>query len=207
MTKQNQQAAYCQLQKMYYEICNVYFSHLSHNSAKFQAIQQRKIALEDLLFILDTPEPYASEIEYLAKHHMKLKLPEIKAVMKLDELETQKVIKAYYESLIAQNAAYHDQLLIWQSPNELMDITTIKQTSFNSNYAERTNGYYHALISLGIDPKQLHNLKDVAFNQIWHSSLANNGSNQYDLYFGLDIPQSIKLGKYYRDLRSFNKKS
>lgn len=205
MTEKQTQAAYQALKRMYYDICSLYFSKLPHDSDKWQAVQQRKIALGNLLFSLDIDEPYTGEIEYLAKHHMKLKQTSFTAPPKLNQAEAQKAISLYYESLVAQNAAYHDQLLIWQLPDRLIDITDINKPSFNSNYTERINGYYIALLAIGIDENLLRKLQDTVFNQIWHSSLSANGSNQYDLYFGLKIPNIIKLSMPYRDLRSLQR--
>lgn len=199
--KKQTRAAYQRLQKMYYELCSVYSSHLAHNSDEWQMIQQRKIALGNLLFTLNIDEPYTSEIEYLAKHHQKMNLPENTAKAKLDKSEEQKAISLYYESLIMQNASYHDQLLFWQMPDKLLSITDLDQVSFNSNYTERINGYYIALRAINVEWNLLAKLKDAAFNQVWHASISQNGSNQYDLHYGVNIPSEVKLGAPYRDLR------
>lgn len=175
-----------------------------------QAVQQRIISVHNLIDALSAYVLYPSEIEDLAKNNKRLQLPKTHGLPKLTKQGHQKAISLYYEALAAQNSAYHDDVLISQIQTDCLrrfdglSIVSIDKPMFNANYNERICGYYIALRNLGVYDQELLKLQHITENQIWHISLDKDGSDRYDLHYGLPIPSSLKLTSAYRDLRKMH---
>lgn len=178
-----------------------------------QAVQQRIISIHNLIDVLGAYVLYPSEIEDLAKNTKYLQLPKVHGLPKLTKQGHQKAISLYYEALAAQNSAYHDGVLIPQilagrlHSFDGFSILSIDKPMINANYNERICGYYIALRNLGVYDQELLKLKRITEDQIWHVSLDKDGSDRYDLHYGLPIPSSVKLTPAYRDLRQMHKQS
>lgn len=160
---------------------------ISSGDYKYQAIQQREIAIDDVFERLITAEAdklkdsdVINYYEYLAKQHKTI-IFNFKRTFDWQDYITEtgmKILLEIYErELKAMQATWHDQIF-YHMP-DLESITDLKKCTVNVNYLERLQGYKMIMSELCIPLYKILNINDDIFNHIYTLKINDNGSSYY----------------------------
>lgn len=217
----NNQGVYT-MQKLLYDCAKTeYKARFDNDLIKQQALDQRKLALitlfQDLDVRVDSDDLYYPEIIDMAHKGDKLldhfemgKYPSLTAKGR------QLLLSDFYEALIAQNRAYHDGLLVRQLgvvkhgiDNNHSGITELEDNRYNTNYAERINGYIIAALSFYntdlvhptiITADDLRKLQDHCNQQLFQTGYNEHGQYLSLLVGGKGMPKGI-IPHMVKDIR------
>lgn len=193
------------IRRLYYKTALAEYQQKQKNqdSYAYQALQQRKIAMNDLMDLLwNLPEDDKNYASYWDDQVCRgLSVPKIKdnGHLRCDYL-TEKgerlALKKYRESLISMQAAFSDDVLFTipcqYAPDEFgikskFDIDTFKPCTINTNYLERISGLFIALTQLHVSRRKLFTTQREVLHSIYTYDYGQNGSPYH------------KIGGCYKD--------